>query len=529
MSDILYILKYSLKSKIRPRKNKKGEYKKQGVTGTLLSYLLPPIIFGIIIAPLFYITFKDLNIPLSTLGINIDYTFTDLIYSMTFMSLSLLFIINFAPAIIINLFGSEFTSVLLTMPIKRTSIFYSYAIDSLLMAGMPIGLFIPMVITYSMISKVNIFMAIISMIFYILLLLSISFLIGIFMSKIMGKTTANRVYMMTYFLGIFLFVFASNFFSPQKFNTENIQQIAQNFENAGNFFLNNLWPHKLFIDSMYGNIIPFGIIVFLSIILIYINYKIINSSELISKSKKSKKQQNIKIKNIKNPFLRKDTKFLMRDSQSLFLILYPIILPIIFFFTGQQIFEIITMVFIFIASYYAAFLNVSLLVEEGKIWPLPKLYPIDTQKLIEFKARVPIIIFSLEYILVTIMSFFVLKISLIYLFLIIPVIILIYYSTILGTRLYVENPKRDMKNKNVLTGREVLKIETITMTLSAGIFIPIFMYKLYTMNPFWIFKNMPDILNKFLLIGIPIIIMIINVFMIISEKRKIKTNMINWE
>ncbi|HQP59376.1 MAG TPA: hypothetical protein PLI28_10415, partial [Petrotogaceae bacterium] len=121
MSDLSLLLKYSFKNKVRPAKNKKGVSKASKPITTVIQYLLPAVIFGMTIAPVMFITMKDLNIPMQSLGIDSSYSFLDIIFSLNFLGMGIMFFMNYSPSIIMNLYDSEMTQAFLTMPIKKST------------------------------------------------------------------------------------------------------------------------------------------------------------------------------------------------------------------------------------------------------------------------------------------------------------------------------------------------------------------------------------------------------------------------
>ncbi|GAB6188525.1 hypothetical protein JCM30566_02640 [Marinitoga arctica] len=532
-NKIWLILKYSYQNKIRPKKKKDGTYKKSGPLNALMAYIVPAIIFGATLSPIMYFLFKDLNIPFTQFGLDLPWTILDVVFGMWFLLMGFMFFLNYSPAIVANLYESDMTQILLSMPLKRSSIYISSAIDSLVMAGLPLGMMIPNFIIYAIIAKTNILLSLVAAIGYILFLLVISNLGGVLFSKFLTKTSAKRMTMIMYFLSVFLYVGITNII-PRSLENTSLQQLVDSLKNLSNVMLNILWPHTWIILAMNGSILALVSIYVIIFILGYIIYKISNNLELSTSRKKSKKANSeIIFKTTKFPTFKKDFKLLFRDSQTFFLILYPIFLPLIFIFTSEST-EIMSLVFVMISSIYAAMLGIYSMSYEGKIWPIPKLYPLSFKNLTFSKVLIPIIIFSGEYIGLALLSFLFKK-STVQIFIgIIPVFLMIVYSSILGVSMYLKNPKRDLSQKNIISGKEVFALEGIIMGLGFGIFLPGNLY-LSSIKNINLKNRFIDILfdSKILyhLIGaaLPIFLILLTVYLSYKELNNVKERMKQWE
>jgi len=534
MSQLTLLLKYSFKNKVRPKKDKYGQEKKSSAMSGVFGYLLPAAVFGIFIGFLFFMTFQNLNIPLADFGISSSFSLMDIFLSISLIGLGIFFFISYSPSIIVNLFDSEMTGILLTMPVKKSTIFLSAAVDSLLLSGLSLGMMIPLGVIYPIIygNSLNLsiphmifsfVVMIISLLLFIGILLGVSLLGGIFMSNFMGKTAAKKLSMLAYFGAILLYVFAANFITPDKINVSNAEVLVNNLKNALGFVLSPLWPHTHFLGAMRGSFISFLILVLMNIVIYYLVFLLTRNMNMISTGKKIKeKKSDYKVSS--NPLLKKDLKLLFRDSQSLFLLLYPLIFPFILFFTGSINMAFISIMFNFIASFYASFLSVMMIMEERKIWPNPKLYPIDTKRLIKSKIYIPIIIFAGEFLILDIVSFFFSGFeSLIFgLIMLIPVLIILIYSSLVGAKMFFKNPKRDVKQKNILSGKETITLEGLSIVFSIGIFIPMSALSVYIKSgPFWIFEKMSPVLNYLILLGIPLLLIFLLIYLCKKESKEL--------
>ncbi|MGM0640301.1 MAG: hypothetical protein ACQESN_02610 [Thermotogota bacterium] len=513
MNDLLLILKYGFKNKARPKK--KGLMSNNSVFGNIFGYLFPAILFMFIMLPFMLNLFNSTQIEIMQ-GV----TFADLMASMYIALMSLFFFLQYSPAIINTLFNNDNIEFLLTTPIKKGTIFISSAIDSFLVSGLPIGMMLSVIIAYGVASEVNIMNLIISSIGYIFLMISLSLIAGLIFSYFIGKTAAKRFSQLMYFVSIFAFVFMTNFIPTEQINQAQEGQLSGIFGNM-TFLTGEIFPHTVLLDSMKNNNFYFGFIsILISLFFVVVIYAVSSKLDFVTSRKKSKnKEQKIKLTG-GMPVLKKDLKLLQRDSQSLFLILYPLLFPLIFMFINVQSMAAMNIMFIFIGSMYAAILSVGMMVNDMKIWPIPKTYPIKTEQFINNKISIPLIIFLTEYVIITIISAVMGYTNIIDYFMVIPVGLLLYYAALYGVKTYLKNPKRDTSNKNnVLTFKETIVFEGIIMGIGIAIFGLLTTYKMNMQNSF---INLSTFLLNLIFIGVPILFMGLLVYLIKREKQQIK-------
>ncbi|KUK14771.1 MAG: Uncharacterized protein XD53_1806, partial [Petrotoga mobilis] len=197
--------------------------------------------------------------------------------------------------------------------------------------------------------------------------------------------------------------------------------------------------------------------------------------------------------------------------------------PFIFFFTGMQDLTYIALFFMFIAADYSAMISAYMLTEELKIWPVPKLLPFKTRTMVNSKIMITTGLYTVEFIALTIVFSLLLKFSFFDLVLIIPTVILLYYSSLLGARIFLSDPKRDVSQMNrVFKGKEVLIIELITMGYAMAIFGLLFFYDLMLVQgPLWIFKNISMQLTSLIILGTVVVLLFVILWSIGKEQRKI--------
>ena len=523
MEELKLLLKYSYKNKVRPTKNKRGKEVHQGLVSTLISYLILPIIFLAVMMPTLILTLNsmNLNVPLSQLGLNLNHTLLDLLFAPSFLLVSALFILQYSPLLVTTLYDNDMTDLLLSMPIKRSSLFFSASIDSFIMSGIGTGAFFSMTISYSILSGSNIFFAVISIIGFLLFVISISLFLGLVMSFFIRKTSAKRIAQLIYFIG-FIFMVLLPQFLPSIIS-DNPEDMIELLENNMKVFLNPIWPHVHFLNALDGNVFSLIFLYALSFLLFYCVYRYSNNLDFTVARKKSKRVKVQKFKVSRWPIIEKDRKLLFRNSQLLFMMLYPLIFPFIFIFTGMQNLSYIAIFFLLISGTYTSLTSAYMLIEELKIWPIPKLFPFSARTLVNSKILLSSSIFTLEFIIILIVFSFMVDFNIFDVFLIIPTIILLYYSSLFGARLFLSNPKRDLSQSNkVFTGKETLILELITMGYAAAIFGLLAFYNfMLNQGPVWIFKNLGMPLTSLIILGGAVVLVLIIIRSIKKEQEKI--------
>ena len=528
MSDLSLLIKYAFQNKSRPRKRKNGIEKKRlnPILSIVLSLLIS-FMLGMIIAPITYFSLRSSVVPLEKLGINSPYNFIDIIFSFSYLGLGVMFIMSFSAYLVVNLYDGEMTELLLTMPIKRVHIFLSAAIDSFILSGIPIGMLIPLAIVHAILLKGSILAAILSIVIYVFFLLMFSLIAALLLSLFVGKTAAKRTAMLMSFGSLIFYIIATNFFG--KIEGTDPALFVESLKGSINFLLSPLFPHTQMINGFNGDYLSIVLLATLGMIFTISFYYVSNKMDFNVSSKKSSK----KIKSLKTsgrPLLEKDLKLLIRDSQSIFMIFYPIILTVIFFFTGNKNITFISIMFITIAAFYSAYLTIIMMVEDTKVWPLPRLFPVKINTIVNRKIIIPVSIFMLEYIAVLIFMAFNAKLNITGILFIIPMAIIIFYSSLVGARMYLKNPKRDTKQKNILSAKETFALEGLTMGYSLVIFSLLSLeYGVIKNGPFWIFKDISIIFSHLIFLGVPVIFIFLILYWSKKEMKKIKKLIESWE
>ncbi|MDO7976328.1 hypothetical protein [Oceanotoga teriensis] len=467
MEELKLLLKYSFKNKSRPKN--KGLFKSNNTSSisNVFLYMLPALIFGFMLITSLTPIFKYTNIPIYE---NSKITIADTIVSLYFLIMSIMFVLQYSSTIVTSLFENDNLILLLTFPIKKSSIFLSSAIESFVLSSINLGMLLAVIISYLIANPNNIFLSIISSVLFIVMLISLGLLIGMIISLFIGKTAAKRTAQIIYFMGIIVFVLVINLFS-----NSDIQKINNSFSpiiDKADIILNPIWPHAHLLNAFHGNINSSLII--LSILIISTIFLIIYLNKIeLNISNKKNKHKDMKIKVSKFTLLKKEFKLLFRNSSIFFMIIYPLILPLIFIITGNIENISLNIFFIVFSALYSAYISIYSIIEDYNIWPLPILIPLKYNKQIKIKSIISSFIYILEYIIFIIIISFMKGFSIYNIIMIIPVSLILYFSSLWGTKMFINDPHRDTSNKNnILKFGESIKIQISMVLISLSIFLP---------------------------------------------------------
>jgi ABC-2 type transport system permease protein len=251
--------------------------------------------------------------------------------------------------------------------------------------------------------------------------------------------------------------------------------------------------------------------------------KISNVTNMANGRSKTKKSYRMEIS--RYPIVKKEIRLIFRNPQNVFSISYAIIFPVVMAYVNKSAMSGAMFVGIF-AAIYAANLALQLIAEEKKIWPMPKLLPIDMGRTLQYKAAIPAMIFTLGYGVVLLFSYFMLNMNPLMFLSIIPMTAVLLYSSLFGLSLFLNDPQRGMTGKTIaFKFKEALMLEFNTMLLAFGIIFPFNMLSEgglleVLMGEWW---------YKLIAIGLPWIIMVIVIFLVKRTFRKINMKVGAWE
>jgi ABC-2 type transport system permease protein len=472
-----------------------------------ISYIIPVIVFGLPVGLIMYRLLKTLPMPLA-----------DIFFSMFIISSSFLFILSYAPTIVFNLYGSSDVYFLLTLPIKRSSIFLFKAIDSLVYSSPAIGFIFPICIAYSVAIGMGWFIGLIAGMLFIVFLLVISFFFGALVSKVMSRTSAKILSNFIYLLSILVYVIILNVIKPDTTTQEGIRQFIINSKRYLDSALSYFSPAGWLISVIKGESIGYLLILGMSLLLGLLVYNITNTLVIESSSSRNSKRASFSKSSSSSPFFVKDLKLLFRDPQAIYMLLYSIAFPSVMLIVNKS-YTGALLVMAMIASFYCSYIAVHLLVSEKKVWPFPKLLPIKLTSILIWKVLIPFLLYSFLYLILIVISISLFNLDRIILFTIPMVSLAFLYSGILAINFVLKDPKRDVSSRNVFRTSEVFIIEGVTMGIVAGIIVP-----------FIIYITPSGLQGSFkIVIGIPVIVLLSIIYLSRRTLKSIAEAINSWE
>lgn len=502
MKDLLILFRYISLSKRRKTSSHR-------INLSWIGYIIPAIAFGLPVGFVIYAPLKNLPMELS-----------ELLFSMFITSSSILFILGYAPTIVFNLFGSSDVYFLLTLPIKRTSIFLFKAIDSIIYSIPAVGFILPGCIAYSIAIGKGWVIGSVAGILFIIFLITVSLLFGAIVSKVMSRTSARILSNLIYLLTVLVYVVILNVIKPDTSSIEGIKNLTYSSKTYLENILYYILPTGWLISMIRGEPIKGFFLLGISMLFGLLVYKISDTLVIESMSSKNSKKVSFSKGSSGSPFFTKDIKLLYRDPQSIYMLLYSIVFPLIILI-GNKSYTGAILVMATIASFYCSYITAHLLVMEKKVWPLPRLFPIKLKNLLLWKVLIPSLIYSLLYLAITIFSIYIFNLNSIILLTIPMISIAFLYSGILAIRFFFKDPTRDISSRNIFRIGEVITIELTTMGIVAGIIAP---FTVYT-SPIVLQGQYKNIIG----IGIPVLVSLIVIYISIKMTKGITEKIDAWE
>lgn len=468
MREIFLLFKYiSIKSR-RSRNSSRLVF-------ILLTYTTIAFVFGIPLALLVWSIIKDLFIPLSSLGFEGPGFVADIFLSLSFIPMSFLFLLSYIPTLLFNLYDSSDLLLLLSLPIRRSSIFIFKALDSLVYSVLTIGAIIPIAVTYSIGIGRSFLFGLLGSLLYILFLILVSLLVGSFLSRLFSRTYTKLLAYLIYLLTIMSYIVIMNLLRPDVTTVDSIKRFILNNYRYLSAPISYYTPIRWLIMMLRGE--PLGYVITIGISLIIGLSLYLSSNRFMFESgyRKGVKSSPFTYKRFPFPLLKKDIKILLRDPQSMYMMLYSLVFPLLVSVANKS-YLYSPMIMSMISSFYCAYISVTLLRAEHKVWPLPMSFPLRMEDILIWKALIPFSLYTILYtILITILTSFFKFDSIIWITL--PMISLVFfYSSLFGIGLFLRYPKRSIQYRNIFTPLEVLLLEGVTVGLALGIVLPVSLY-----------------------------------------------------
>lgn len=487
----------------------------------LLIYIAIASGFGIPTGILIWSILKKLLMSSSSLGPNTVSLIGDVFVSLSFTSVSLLFVLSYIPTIIFNLYNSHDLSFLLSLPIRRSSLFIFKALDSLVYSVPIMGSIFPISIAYSIVIGKGFLLGLSGAILYTIFLILLSLFFSIFLSRLLSRTYAKLLSNLISLFTIMFYIVVLNFLRPDTTTLEGIKRFVLNnytyLFGSSSYYI----PTRWLIMSLRGEPLGYFIIITISLVISLFLYLLSNRVIFEFNFHNRGKTLNLSYRGFPFPILKKDIKLLLRDPQSMYIILYSIIFPLVVSVANKS-YTYGPVIMSLISSFYCAYISVSLLISEHKVWPLPKSLPLKPEDILLWKILIPFSLYSVLYAILMLIFVLLFKVTP-FIYITLPMMSIVFlYSSVFGIKLFLKNPKRTTLYKNVFTPGEIFILEIVTIGLALGIMVPI---SLYIRETPW----KPEILRWIFGIIIPTGVTLITVTLSVKTIRDVISVIKNWE
>jgi len=526
--DFRLLLRYSLKNKKRRNKEKVRSGPLASAFSSWFGYLLAPLIFVVFLTPVYYDLFLKLAVPLVKFGMNSPFLVSDVLLAPVFTVTGLLFSLQFAALLVVELFENDMTPLLLTMPIRRSSIFIVSSMNTLLMTNFGISMTVSISLAYSMLNRDRLWWAILGICLWMLFLIALGVLFGLLLAKLIGKTAAKRASQLITFLIVILVVISPSVVTPV--NGLNPGSVLRSLSGSANLFLSSGWPHYWLMVALKGQLA--FLILLLAVTVSLFTFVFVCANTLnYSPARKNRDRRRVEVVGEKSgaknrgsfPLLKKELRLMFRESGIIWYLIYPLAFPILLVIGRYHQTPFVSLLFMIVATMYSGMVSVTMMVFEKRIWPVPTYFPVSFLSSIRLKVFIPVVLFVLES-LILLGLFIAQTPSAIYdVFMIAPIAMILYYCSLLGIRLFLQDPDRDISQRNrLLKGSEVLRLEAVSIGFSVGFYGAFYCLKTFLIEgSFLFFERLPPWSVILLLAGILIALLALLLRSIQMERRKI--------
>ncbi|SHH51818.1 hypothetical protein [Thermosipho atlanticus] len=453
MREFFILLKYGITS-FQPQRSSTKKNKYNSFKNTLILSLFGSLPLGIIVFFFSKSFFTKLN--------SVDPQITKLLFLFWMTILSLFFIIGYIGMAMYAFSRNEEIELLLTMPIKRKILTIYQIFVSTISQIFVLSFYFFIYLAYSVVTKENLFLAIIKIFTHFLFLLAFSSVIAILLGKKANKGIVRKINLLISLSAIFFYFFIISF---QNINVMEFQALANllSFSNKAYNFL--VWSFISSETLLFAFITAFFLIIIFSIL----------ANNMAFESIERKTKKNYKIKGSGSVFkaiFYKDFKAVKRYEQFLYFILYPIGFGIFFSLVNKDPFVTIFTI-IPITTFYVAFETAILTTAEVSNIKITLTYPIKLTNLMVPKISIPTILNFLIVVGVFLISSIKMSPSPLIL-IILPISFLLFtMSSIIGMYFVVKNPPSTENMSKIFGIWQTLTIEGITMGTGFGAIFPL--------------------------------------------------------
>ncbi|AEH51042.1 hypothetical protein [Pseudothermotoga thermarum] len=503
MRELLIILKYGLKGSF-PRKSERK------LPRNVLLALAFAFVYGIPLSVIFFELFKQ------TFHVVIDgLDFPTIIVSYWLTMITAIFFTSLFTNLVSSFVKNEEITMLLSYPLKRSSIALYQMILTFVNQAFAAVMYFSVFIAYSIATGRNVFLATISGLLMFFFVFSLSLILASSVGLLMRKSTARTVNVVTLLLSVVIFLVSTQML-PELFSKflegklESFVQIGEKLLSHLNIFI---WPVYI-IQGSYAHLASLFL---LGMLTWFLSLKMADRLTFEENQKSVSKRTLL----ITNNFglMKKELKTLLRQSQTVMMFFYPIILWLILGYTTKSVATSVIFV-IFMSSLYVSVCSALLVGQELYVWPIPKTMPVEAKVLLIPKIVLPPLLFCGVFMASSILIQLFLKVSGIFYLLYPAVFVLYLFAAVMGVDVTLKHKKATeiMNPSKILSMEHILRIQVFTIAASFGLVFPITL-RIERLEFLKLFlKN--DLLVDLTSFGVPLVF---SVFLILFCIEKIKS------
>lgn len=493
MRELIILLKYGLKGS----SSKSSTKTRRSISGLLLP-LIAVIGYGVPIGVLFadlFRVYKDVNIN----GVNFATIF---VADWSVMMVGV-FILSFVPSLVNSFVRNEEIQLLLTMPVRRSTIVFYQAVLTLIFQSFAVVMYLFIMPAYAIGVGKNLFISVISALLMCFALIFLSILIAAVVGIWMNRSTARRMNFFSILIAVVLFLVATQLL-PQKIGATTFSFLTRTGQKVLSEYNPLVWP-VLSLDNPVYIILLFVITFALWSLSLKVSEKIsFEDKAVIKKHEKGLSHTGV---------YSKDLRLLFRYEQGVFMIIYPIAIGLIFSFTTKSFMSPL-FILIFISTMYVSMSSAMLMKQEFLAWPLAKIMPLTISQILVPKMIIPAGLYSLVTMILSIFLQIYFKLSWTFYFIIPVVFVMFAFAAVLGIHFFIKEREKNIINNpsRILNTLHVFAVEGIVFALTIGSVLPLVMYMYSKHLLLSFFKK--ELLVDLIGLGLPIVLTATLIFLI---------------
>ncbi|HPP70997.1 MAG TPA: hypothetical protein PLK95_09775 [Pseudothermotoga sp.] len=507
MKEFIVLLKYGLKGSQR-FVGKPSVRKRANVSGLFLP-IIAIAVYGVPLGLLFYDLFKSLkdvivgNVDLATLFVA---NWSVLMAGM--------FILSFVPSLVNSFVKNEEIQLLLTMPIRRSTIVLYQAILTSVLQSFSIVMYLFVVPTYALSTQRNFLMSIFVSLMMCFMLILLSILLAVLVGLWMRRSTARRMNVFALLVTVLIFIAVTQSL-PQlnNINSSAVSLLTRTGHKLLSAFNPFVWPVLALNNYFY--VFPLFLT---TLVLWFVSLKISQQMTFEDKTVSSVKKSEKKFSHA--GVFAKDLRLIFRYEQGIFMLIYPVAVSLIFAFTTKS-FLTPLFIAIVISTMYVSMNSAMLMKQELAAWPLAKIMPLNTSQILMPKMIISPALYSLVMLALAAFLQAYFKLSWKF-YLLVPIVFTMYvFASVLGvqfllrekTKIQIANPSK------ILNTSHVFLVEGIVLGMTVGSVLPLTMYLYNRELLSKILKT--DLLVHLIGVGLPLAMTVLFVLLIRRYSRRL--------